>query len=240
MKLATACLFLFVTQVYSHGNILAAYGENGIETRGLGITMDFAARTGTGNAFQVDSPIIRAKEIAKGAKASECGRTTGAGKIDIQSLAAKVRSASAAEGYATVTEGKTLKMVMYQVNGDGAGPFTCQLSKSLDAKFNTELTVTQNVPGKKGNNKATQLSNNTIEVQIPMGVQCTDACIVRCMNPANAGPFGGCVPVVVTPANGAGNPVPGNPVAGNPVAGNPAAGTPAAGTPPPAMRKLRL
>ncbi|KAI9144883.1 hypothetical protein BKA69DRAFT_1051911 [Paraphysoderma sedebokerense] len=198
---AFVALLSITAQVQSHGVLLAAHGENGVETPGIGVSMDFAARTGTGGKFQKDSSIIRAKEIAKGAKASECGRTTGAGKNDIE--ATRIKSASASGNYASVTAGKTMKLTMYQVNGDGAGPYTCQLSTSLDAKFNQELTIVQNAPGKKGNNKATQMTNNTIEVQIPMGVQCTDACLVRCMNPANAGPFGGCVPIDITPANGA-------------------------------------
>ncbi|KAI9144884.1 hypothetical protein BKA69DRAFT_1121855 [Paraphysoderma sedebokerense] len=196
------------TQVEGHGVLLAAHGENGIETPGLGVTMEFSARTGTGGKFQKDSSIIRAKEIAKGAKASECGRTTGGGKNDIQTQTAKVRSASGNGAFASVTEGKTMKLTMYQVNGDGAGPYTCQLSTSLDAKFSQDLTIVQNAPGKKGNNKATQMTNNTIEVQIPMGVKCADACLVRCMNPANAGPFGGCVPIEVTPANAPAAPAP--------------------------------
>ncbi|KAI9144891.1 hypothetical protein BKA69DRAFT_1051947 [Paraphysoderma sedebokerense] len=114
--LALVAALAVATQVQGHGVLLAAHGENGVETPGLGVFMDFAARTGTGGQFQKDSSIIRAKEISKGAKASECGRTTGGGKVDIQSEAAKVRSAAASEGYATVTAGKTMKLTMYQVN----------------------------------------------------------------------------------------------------------------------------
>ncbi|KAI9144880.1 hypothetical protein BKA69DRAFT_1035582 [Paraphysoderma sedebokerense] len=205
-----ASLLAVSTQVHGHGVLLAAHGENGIETPGLGVTMEFSQRTGKGGKFQRDSSIIRTREIAKGTKASECGRTTGGGMNDIQSQAAKVRSAAAGGTYASVTEGKTMKLTMYQVNGDGAGPYTCQLSTSLDAKFSKELTIVQNAPGKRGNSRATQMTNNTIEVQIPMGVQCADACLVRCMNPAGAGPFGGCVPIEVTPAN-PGGAAPGTP-----------------------------
>ncbi|KAI9144886.1 hypothetical protein BKA69DRAFT_1143667 [Paraphysoderma sedebokerense] len=211
MKFAIASVVLFASlfsDINAHGVLLAAHGENGVETPGLGVSMEFSARTGTGGQFQKDSSIIRAKEIAKGAKASECGRTTGAGKNDIQTQAAKVRSASSNGAYASVTEGKTMKLTMYQVNTDGAGPYTCQLATSLDAKFNQELNIVQNAPGKKGNNKATQMTNNTIEVQIPMGVQCADACLIRCMNPAGAGPFGGCVPVLVSPKAAAKDQIP--------------------------------
>ncbi|KAI9144881.1 hypothetical protein BKA69DRAFT_1051909 [Paraphysoderma sedebokerense] len=200
---ALVALLSVATQVQGHGVLLAAHGENGVETPGIGVSMEFSARTGKNGKFQADSSIIRAKEIAAGTKASECGRTKGAGKNDIQAEATRIKAAAASGGYASVTEGKTMKLTMYQVNGDGAGPYTCQLSTTLDAKFDKELTIVQNAPGKGGNNKATQMTNNTIEVQIPMGVQCADACLVRCMNPANAGPFGGCVPIEVTPANGA-------------------------------------
>ncbi|KAI9140809.1 hypothetical protein BKA69DRAFT_1038989 [Paraphysoderma sedebokerense] len=198
--LSICTVLLLCSSVNAHGVLLAAHGENGLETPGLGVSMQFSARTGTGRDFQKDSSIIRADEVAEG-KASSCGRTKGAGKNEIKTLAAKVRSAAASEGYASVTGGKTMKLTMYQVNGDGAGPYTCQLSTSLEGNFNQQLTIVRNAPGQEGDNDATEMSNLTLEVKIPTGVACADACLIRCMNPADAGPFGGCVPIQVMSAD---------------------------------------
>jgi hypothetical protein len=87
-------------------------------------------------------------------------------------------------------------MTIHQVNGDGAGPFTCDVSADGGSTF-IAATVTKNVPGKNGNSRARATDFN-VQAVVPAGTTCaggpnSDACIMRCRNPSNAGPFGGCV-----------------------------------------------
>ena len=70
------------------------------------------------------------------------------------------------------------------------------------------LTVTTNLPGRKGNNRATALTDQALVAQLPANMACTGTsgnitgiCMVRCQNPAQAGPFGGCVPIQQGAAN---------------------------------------
>jgi hypothetical protein len=94
-------------------------------------------------------------------------------------------------------------MTVHQVNSDGAGPYTCMMDATGTGANWQAITVTQNLPGNdKGRNKATQLQDQALTASIPAGTTCTgtvagqtNVCMVRCQNPARAGPFGGCVPV---------------------------------------------
>jgi Egh16-like virulence factor len=72
----------------------------------------------------------------------------------------------------------------------------------------TAIQVTQSPPGKNGNNRATAVSDQPLNAAIPQGQTCTgtvagqsNVCMVRCQNPARAGPFGGCVPVQMAGGN---------------------------------------
>jgi hypothetical protein len=51
-----------------------------------------------------------------------------------------------------VTVGGTLTMTFRQINADGAGPMTCQVSADGTDNFQT-MQVTTNVPGNNGNSK---------------------------------------------------------------------------------------
>lgn len=110
-----------------------------------------------------------------------------------------------------VSAGGQLMMTLHQVNGDGAGPYTCMMDASgTGQSFDTMLQVTQNVDGNaRGRNNDQQMQDLPLNVAIPADAACTgtvagqsNVCMVKCMNPARAGPFGGCVPVQMA---GAGN-----------------------------------
>jgi hypothetical protein len=100
-----------------------------------------------------------------------------------------------------VSAGGEISMTLHQVNGDGAGPYTCQIDSAGDGSAFVDMQVTTQVAGKnsRSNAKAVDLP---LKAAIPAGQTCAgnvagqaNVCMVRCMNAARAGPFGGCVPV---------------------------------------------
>ena len=76
----------------------------------------------------------------------------------------------------------------------------------------TPIQVTTNVEGSaRGRNNDNSQTDLPLNVAIPADQTCTgtvagqsNVCMVRCQNPARAGPFGGCVPVQMVGAAGAG------------------------------------
>lgn len=92
-------------------------------------------------------------------------------------------------------------MTVHQVNGDGAGPYQCMIDATGTGTNWTPIDVTQQVPGNNGRSQA-RATDIPLAATIPAGTQCSgtvagqqNVCMVRCQNPARAGPFGGCVPV---------------------------------------------
>jgi hypothetical protein len=74
----------------------------------------------------------------------------------------------------------------------------------------TNIQVTQQVPGERGNNRDGKETPHPLTAAIPEGQECTgtvagqdNVCLVRCQNPARAGPFGGVVPVQMVAAGNA-------------------------------------
>ncbi|RVD85114.1 uncharacterized protein DFL_003445 [Arthrobotrys flagrans] len=196
-------------QVWAHGLIESAVGDVGTtKSKGLGV-VDSTPRDGTRrNPFQQDSTIF--KDQRSVAAAQGCGTTLGGGK---NSVSGSVPAMAQAGDIAQVSPGGTLSMSLRQVNADGAGPYTCMIDATGTGASFTEITVTQNVPGRNGSNRQGQKTVHPLTVQMPAGMQCTGSmggmenlCIVRCQNTARAGPFGGCVPVqMVDPNNNANN-----------------------------------
>ncbi|EPS40890.1 hypothetical protein H072_5243 [Dactylellina haptotyla CBS 200.50] len=116
-------------------------------------------------------------------------------------------------GLPRCTPGGYLKMIVHQINADGAGPFWCQISYDGAASwFDANVEVIKGVLGskKKSVRKQGTLKNYMLKVEIPAGLRCTgsyggvdNACMLRCKNYAKNGPFGGCVPfpLVDQPSN---------------------------------------
>ncbi|KAJ7042415.1 hypothetical protein C8F04DRAFT_1207932 [Mycena alexandri] len=208
--------------VQAHGTITGVTGANGVQAAGFGIIATTPRNGGLPKPFEQDTSVIRNQAIASG-KTGVCGSTAAGGNNDV---AAQLAAASAA-GLPTAAADGSVTMTLHQVNEDGAGPFTCDVSGDGGNTFQA-ATVTTQVPGKFGLSLAVA-KDFPLVAQMPAGMACTaTACIMRCRNPALAGPFGSCVAV----SNGSGGlPLLGLPPAGTAAAWDlPPAGTAAAGT----------
>ncbi|KAJ7853358.1 hypothetical protein B0H14DRAFT_2354431 [Mycena olivaceomarginata] len=175
------------------GTITGVTGANGVQAAGFGIIAT-TPRTGSSpKPFEQDTSVIRDKEISSG-KTGACGRTAAGGNNDVASQLAAASQA----GLPTAGADGSVTMTLHQVNQDGAGPYTCDVSGDGGNTFQA-ATVTQQVPGVFGLSLA-KASDFPLTAQMPAGMACTagpngDACIMRCRNQALAGPFGSCVAV---------------------------------------------
>ncbi|KAJ7736450.1 hypothetical protein B0H16DRAFT_1664834 [Mycena metata] len=168
--------------VQAHGTITGVTGANGVQAAGFGIIVSTPRDGSTRKPFEQDTSVIRDNEIASG-RTGVCGHTAAGGNNDV---ATQLAAASQA-GLPTAAADGSVTMTLHQVNGDGAGPYTCDVSGD-------------GVPGKNGRSKA-KATDFALTAQLPAGMACTagpngNACLLRCRNPANAGPFGSCVAVV--------------------------------------------
>ncbi|KAJ7625932.1 hypothetical protein FB45DRAFT_750335 [Roridomyces roridus] len=187
-----------VWNVHAHGTITGVSGANGVQGTGFGILASTPRDGSSPNPFEQDTSVIRNQDIASG-KTGVCGKTKAGGNNDVASQLA----AASAAGLPSAAADGSVTMTLHQVNQDGAGPYTCDVSGDGGNTFQA-ATVTQQVPGKFGLSLA-KATNFTLVAQMPAGMACTagpngDACIMRCRNPALAGPFGSCVAV----SNGSG------------------------------------
>ncbi|KAL5478343.1 hypothetical protein ACEPAI_2527 [Sanghuangporus weigelae] len=215
---------LFFSQVNAHGTITAVQGANGVNGQGFGIIASTPRNGGLPVPFEQDTSIIRNNEIKSG-KTGACGRTKAGGNNDV----AQQLSAASSAGLPSAGSDGSVAMTLHQVNQDGAGPYSCDVSGDGGNTF-TDAQVTQNVPGVASLSLAVA-KDFPLVAQMPTGMQCTggpngDACIVRCRNKALAGPFGSCV--AVTNSN-AGNSTTSAAATG---AASEAAAAPAAAAPP--------
>ncbi|KAJ7706364.1 hypothetical protein B0H17DRAFT_1156667 [Mycena rosella] len=194
---------------HAHGTITGVTGANGVQAAGFGIIASTPRDGSTPNPFEQarqdtkpfifqDTSVIRDNAIASG-KTGVCGSTKAGGNNDV---ATQLAAASQA-GLPTAAADGSVTMTLHQVNQDGAGPYTCDVSGDGGNTFQA-ATVTKNVPGVFGLSTA-KATDFQLVAQMPAGMACTagpngDACIMRCKNPALAGPFGSCVAV----SNGSG------------------------------------
>ncbi|GME42752.1 hypothetical protein GTA08_BOTSDO03709 [Neofusicoccum parvum] len=234
-----ASMCAFSPLVAGHAAIIRATGDQGGNGSAIGIVGD-TPRDGTNrNPFQADSTRFR------GDAADTCGETIGAGTNDAETGTQKVLADSGSQ-LPQVSSGGQLTMTLHQVNSDGAGPYTCMMDPTGTGTQWTQINVAQNVPGnKRGRDKDGEVTDFSLVADMPAGMTCTgtvagqnNVCMVRCQNPARAGPFGGCVPVQQANAAGAaaGAATPAAGAAATPAAGaaagvsTPAAGAGTAGT----------
>ncbi|KAJ6473326.1 hypothetical protein DFH09DRAFT_1380280 [Mycena vulgaris] len=211
---------------HAHGTITGVTGANGVQAAGFGIIASTPRNGATPKPFEQDTSVIRDKEIASG-KTGACGRTAAGGKQ---------RSASQA-GLPTAAADGSVTMTLHQVNQDGAGPYTCDVSGDGGNTFQA-ATVTTNVPGAIAGLSFAAAKDFPLVAQMPAGMACTagpngDACIMRCRNPALAGPFGSCV-AVASGGAAAGAATAGAATAAAPAAAAPAGAAPAAAAAAPA------
>jgi hypothetical protein len=139
------------------------------------------------------------RDIDIGVSATECGRNTyGPIKMDSATLLAFAQKRN---GLPICTRGEVVQMTVHQINIDGGGPFTCELSPSAGAvKDWIPIRVVENTPGTSGNYASGTVMDYPLTVEIPAGLPaCPTAgncmVMVRCKTGAVAGPFGGCMPI---------------------------------------------
>ncbi|KAJ6459500.1 hypothetical protein DFH09DRAFT_1296872 [Mycena vulgaris] len=214
---------------HAHGTITGVTGANGVQAAGFGIIASTPRNGATPKPFEQDTSVIRDKEIASG-KTGACGRTAAGGNNDVAAQLAECFLAASQAGLPTAAADGSVTMTLHQVNQDGAGPYTCDVSGDGGNTFQA-ATVTTNVPGAIAGLSFAAAKDFPLVAQMPAGMACTagpngDACIMRCRNPALAGPFGSCVAVAS-----------GGAAAGGATAAAPAA---AALPPPPLLPSPRL
>jgi hypothetical protein len=196
--------------VAGHAAIIGATGDQGGQGSAIGVD-PATPRDGTRrNPFQQDSTRFRNEN------ADQCGETLGGGANDVETGTQQVMAMSGAT-LPQVSQGGSVQMTLHQVNGDGAGPYTCMIDATGTGTQWTPIQVTQNIDGNaRGRNNDQQMQDLPLTAAIPADQQCTgtvagqtNVCMVRCENPARAGPFGGCVPVQMAGAAAAAAPAAG-------------------------------
>jgi hypothetical protein len=181
--------------VAGHGAIIKATGDAGGAGQALGV-VDSTPRDGTRrDPFQQDSTRFR------GASAATCGETVGAGANSIDAGTKAIMAKAGMDTMPQISAGGSVDMTIHQVNGDGAGPYTCEIDATGTGTNWQPMQVTTNVPGSNSRSDA-RAQDFPLAAAVPAGQDCTgtvagqnNVCMVRCMNAARAGPFGGCVPV---------------------------------------------
>ncbi|KAH9814092.1 hypothetical protein DFH28DRAFT_1059121 [Melampsora americana] len=191
ISLSTLFATSLIHTTYGHMALLAMYGEtNGLTGKGFGIKDGAPRDSSARDPAQLDSPFVRDFEIQDGT-ASACGRTLIQGKLDVPAAMEKAEDG----GLPDVGSGGVIRIVAHQVNGDGAGPYNCGLDTEAKGQNFQNIPVSVNVPN---GGKFTKPTDFTLEAKIPQGTKCTggadgQTCIVRCLNTADAGPYGGCM-----------------------------------------------
>ncbi|TQS31431.1 hypothetical protein Golomagni_08286, partial [Golovinomyces magnicellulatus] len=159
----------------------------------------------TRKPFQADSTRFKNNNV------DACGETLGGGPNEPAEQVAKVVQAS--NGMPMISPGGMVMMTLHQVNGDGAGPYKCMIDTTGTGTGGwTDMDVVTNVPGKNSRSKA-KAEDFPLTAKVAADQKCTgsmggmdNVCMVRCNNNANAGPFGGCVPVQMVSASDAAAP----------------------------------
>lgn len=177
-----------IGKIYGQVALTFMYGQtNGLTGKGFG-TMDGAPRNISTPLALLDTAIIKDLEIQSGA-ASPCGRTIMSGKLEMK------KSLDRAEdgGLPDVGPDGKVKIVAHVVNTLGAGPFTCGIDTDANGNNFATIPVTVDVP-----KNVTKPTDYSLEAQLPNGMKCQggadgQTCIIRCINGATKGPFGGCM-----------------------------------------------
>ncbi|OBT56770.1 hypothetical protein VE04_03722 [Pseudogymnoascus sp. 24MN13] len=188
--------------VAGHGAIVSATGDQGGTGSAIGID-PATPRDGTRrNPFQQDTTRFR------GNAANACGETLAGGGYDAEAGTAAVMQLSG-DQLPQISPGGQVSMTLHQVNGDGAGPYTCMIDATGTGTNWVNMQVTTNVPGRRGNDRNGAETDFPLVANVAATQTCTgtvagqeNVCMVRCQNPARAGPFGGCVPVQMAGAAG--------------------------------------
>ncbi|KAK6512616.1 hypothetical protein TWF481_001499 [Arthrobotrys musiformis] len=113
-----------------------------------------------------------------------------------------------------VSPGGWIRIMHYQVNADGAGPFKCKISSTgQPSNWNPGWIIPaakDQVPGREKDKSFRAVGTMQLfpfTIQIPSSLKCSgtyegrkNVCMMRCENYAVNGPFGGCIPFqLITP-----------------------------------------
>ncbi|KAH9448546.1 hypothetical protein MJO28_015002 [Puccinia striiformis f. sp. tritici] len=187
---AMTCLSLF--EVDAHLTMVSMMGEtNGYKGTSFG-EMEGVPRNGTARfPFQADSGVIRQGDIDRGT-ASVCGRTL-MGPIDMKVAFQKAEN----EGLPDLAPGGRITITTHQINADGAGPYSCAVDTGATGEKFVPIPIEVNIPGANGRSDARAIDLPLV-ARMPSDMICTggadkQTCLIRCMNGAKAGPFGGCL-----------------------------------------------
>ena len=203
-------------------------GDAGGNTTGLGIQGGVIPGAGTNKQTEVDTTVFNSKQAA----------TDGLGKTKAGPNTLAGMSAVMAQSGTTlpqVSNGGSISGTVHIVTTDGAGPYTAICDPTGTGAFSTgtEMTVTQQVPGTRGNiaapnqrrfvprmlvkmglmKRAANVNEDyPFKATMPAGMTCTGTvagqsgvCLVKIVNPSGAGPFGGVIAVQTAGGASAGN-----------------------------------
>lgn len=215
--------------VAAHGKIAVATGDAGGNSTALGIQGAVIPGAGKNKVTEPDTTVF------KGDAADACGRTNGQGDNDIES-GTQAAMALSGNTLAQVTPGGSVSGTLHIVTSDGAGPYKAMLNADGTGQSWVAMDVETQVPGTKGKiqksekrawaralqavgimKRATNINEDyPFKVNMPADATCTgniagqaNTCLVKLVNPSNAGPFGGCIPVqMVQPGAAAAAPAP--------------------------------
>ncbi|MBW0499806.1 hypothetical protein O181_039521 [Austropuccinia psidii MF-1] len=183
---------LRIGQVKGHLAMVSMVGEtNGLKGTAFG-ELEGTPRNGTARfPFQADSGVVRQGEIESG-YASVCGRTL-MGPIDMTKAFEKAER----EGLPDLAPGGRIVIKAHQINADGGGPYSCAVDLGATGNNFQPIDIEVNIPGANGRSDARSIDLPLV-AKMPDGAKCTGGvdgftCLVRCLNGAKAGPFGGCL-----------------------------------------------
>ncbi|KAJ8067493.1 hypothetical protein OCU04_004837 [Sclerotinia nivalis] len=203
--------------VAAHGKIAVVSGDLGGNGTALGIKGAVVPGAGSNSKTEVDTTVFNTGR-------NNCGQTEAAGRNQAESGVTKSMALSGSTLPQISTDNASISGTFHIVTSDGAGPLTAMVDTTGMGDFSkaVKAVVTTQVPGNNGNIKkskqtkwnrvlrslglmkrATNINEDfPFSVAIPAGTTCTgtiagqsNVCMVKIVNPSNAGPFGGCVAV---------------------------------------------
>ncbi|KLU92982.1 hypothetical protein MAPG_11925, partial [Magnaporthiopsis poae ATCC 64411] len=148
--------------VAGHAAIVKAVGNAGGSGMALGIDSS-TPRDGTRrNPFQQDATRF------KGEAKATVGETLAGGTNNIAAGTAAIM-AETGDQLPQVTPGGELDMTLHQVNGDGAGPYTCKINADGKGTEWTPITVKTTPPGRNSRDRAGSATDFPLVASIPAG-----------------------------------------------------------------------
>lgn len=171
-------LLIAASSVVGHGVVTKIEGANGKTGVGFGVT------DVTGKKLRLFN---QASRFLGPKNRSVCGFQKLDGKNETR-VKKKLNLAKAIKaGLPSADAEGNIKITIFQVNADGAGPYNCKIraNSSIVGKgtFKPMKTI-KDVPGVNGSSKARNTAFPLV-IQIPAGVKCTgegNSCLIKCKN----------------------------------------------------------